>query len=273
MLPTFVIFLREGVEAAMIVAIVLAYLDRIGERRYFRDVWAGVASALLLAGTAGAAAYLTIRTYDGSTVQTVFETVTYLVAAAILTAMTFWMREHARSLGAELRARADAAIGRGERRGLFLLAFQAVGREGIETVVFTLAIAFSTSALQTGIGAALGLAASLAVAGAMYRFGRRINLHRFFSVLGTLLMIFAAALLVDAVENLQQLGVLPTVGGALWNTGRYLAEASSIGDVAHTFLGYVQAPNPLEIAVWLGYLVLAGGAFLRPWRQRASSVR
>src|SRR5579875_1382220 len=158
MLATLVIFLREGVEASMIVAILLAYLNRIGQREHFRDVFLGVGAALVLAGGGGVAAYLTIRSYDGSRVQTIFETATYLVAAAVLTYMTFWMRDHARSLSSELRKRTDAALDGRARWGLGLLAFQAVGREGLETVVFTLAIVFSRSAARALGGAAIGLA-------------------------------------------------------------------------------------------------------------------
>ena len=109
MLATLVIFLREGVEASMIVAILLSYLNRIGRREHFRDVFIGVGAALILATAGGAVAYETIRSYDGSRVQTIFETVTYLVAATVLTYMTFWMRKHARSLSKELRARAGDA--------------------------------------------------------------------------------------------------------------------------------------------------------------------
>ena len=110
MLATLVIFLREGVEASMIIAILLAYLNRIGRREHFRDVFLGVGAALVLATAGGVVAYYTIRSYDGSRVQTIFETVTYLIAAAVLTYMTFWMRKHARSLSKELRARTDAAL-------------------------------------------------------------------------------------------------------------------------------------------------------------------
>ncbi|MEO8888739.1 MAG: FTR1 family protein [Jatrophihabitantaceae bacterium] len=92
MVATLVIFLREGVEASMIVAILLAYLNRSGNRKYFRDVYIGVGAALLLAGAGGVIAYETIKSYDGSRAQTIFETGTYLLAAAVLTYMTFWMR-------------------------------------------------------------------------------------------------------------------------------------------------------------------------------------
>src|SRR5487761_1553595 len=98
MVATFVIFLREGIEASMIVAILLAYLDRIGKRQHFKDVLAGVAAALVLAAAGGVIAYLTIKTYAGPRTQTIFETATYALAAVVLTYMTFWMRSHSKNL-------------------------------------------------------------------------------------------------------------------------------------------------------------------------------
>jgi high-affinity iron transporter len=309
MLATLVIFLREGVEASMIVAILLAYLNRTGQRSHFKDVFLGVAAALVLAGGGGLLAYFTIRTYAGSRAQTIFETATFLLATAILTYMTFWMRSHARGLKSELQAKADAVLaahgrkaaarqraeavrvmagaaggggvagasgspsaaaapddredmGRGARWGLGLLAFQAVGREGLETVVFTLAIAFSVRH-QGGllIGALIGLAIALAIAFVMYRLGHRINIGRFFMIVGSLLMVFAAGLLVDAVENLQQLGWLPGGSHVLWHTGSILSEESALGDIAHSFFGYAQSPTVLQAIVYLAYLACVLFAF------------
>ena len=256
MLATLVIFLREGVEASMIIAILLAYLNRIGRREHFRDVFVGVGAALLLATAGGLAAYLTIRSYDGSRVQTIFETVTYLVAATVLTYMTFWMRKHARSLSKELRARADAALDGRARWGLGLLAFQAVGREGLETVVFTLAIVFSTSTAGALSGAVIGLAGSLGIAFVIYRLGHKLNLARFFTVIGVLLMVFAAGLLADAVENLQQLGWLPVLAAPMWHSAGLLSEDSALGDVLHSFFGYSDAPTPLQVLIYAGYLAV-----------------
>jgi high-affinity iron transporter len=262
-----VIFLREGIEASMIVAILLAYLNRIGQRRYFRDVFIGVGAALALAGAGGVAAYLTIRQYDGSRGQTIFETATYLLAAVVLTYMTFWMRNHARGLSSELRARTDAALTRGARTGLALLAFQSVGREGLETVVFTLAIVFSTSTQGALLGAVLGLAVSLVIAFFIYRLGHKLNLGRFFSVIGALLMVFAAGLLVDAVENLQELGWLPLLTHPIWHTGTLLSEDSTLGDIAHSFLGYADTPTVLQAVVYVAYLAVALVFFLKLWRR------
>jgi high-affinity iron transporter len=283
LLPTFVIFLREGVEASMIVAILLAYLARSGHREHFRDVYLGVAAALVLAFGGGAAAFLVIHTYEGSRVQTIFETGTFLLAAGVLTYMTFWMHSHARSLSAELRAKADSAMGRGARWSLALVAFQAVGREGLETVVFTLAIFFAASSSQANfaasipaaaLGAVLGVVGALMIAFAIYRLGHRLNLGRFFQVVGTLLILFAAGLLADAVENLQQLGWLPILSHPLWNTSAVLSEAGVLGDILHTFLGYAAQPTGLQLIVYLTYVVAAVGGFVwisgRPRRARVS---
>ncbi len=265
MLATFVIFLREGVEASMIVSILLAYLDRIGQRRHFRDVVVGVGAAIALMLGGGIAAYLLLKSYAGSRVQTIFETVTYLLAAVVLTYMTFWMQHHARSLSSELRSRAADALDGKARWGLGLLAFQAVGREGLETVVFTLAIVFASHGKGVLAGGAGGLALSLVLAFAMYRLGTKINVGRFFTIVGVLLMVFAAGLLADAVENLQQLGWLPALGPHLWNTSGALSENSSVGDVFHTFFGYADRPTAAQLIVYVVYLVAAVAFF---WRGR-----
>lgn len=262
MLATLVIFLREGVEASMIVAILLAYLNRIGRRDHFRYIFMGVGAALILATVGGAVAYETIRTYAGSRAQTIFETVTYLLAATVLTYMTFWMRNHARSLSKELRARTDAALNGGAKWGLGLLAFQAVGREGLETVVFTLAIIFSTSTASALTGASIGLAASMAIAFVIYRLGHKLNLARFFTVIGVLLMVFAAGLLADSVQNLQELGWLPLLKTPMWHSGSLLSESSAFGDVLHNFFGYSDTPTPLQLVIYVGYLAIVVAAYL-----------
>ena len=237
----------------------------------------GWAPRLILATGGGVAAYETIRSYDGSRVQTIFETVTFLVAATVLTYMTFWMRKHARSLSKELRARADAALDGRARWGLGLLAFQAVGREGLETVVFTLAIIFSTSTAGALAGAAIGLAGALGIAFVIYRLGHRLNLARFFTVIGVLLMVFAAGLLADSVENLQQLGWLPVLDSPMWHSARLLSENSAFGDVLHSFFGYSDAPTPLQLLIYVAYLGIAAAAYLGvrarprgPWRTAAA---
>ncbi len=280
MIPTFVIFLREGVEASMIVAILLSYLDQVGQRRYFRDVFWGVAAAFVLILAGGIAAYLLIDHYAGSRAQTIFEVVTYLLAAVVLTYMTFWMQAHSRTMKSELTARSDAAMEGGARWGLRLLAFQAVGREGLETMVFTLAIVFA-STNQAGtpvgsrgllVGGILGLAVALAIAYVIFRLGRRLNLGLFFRVIGVVLMVFAAGLLADAVQGMQELGWLPFLEQPLWDTSRYLNESSNIGDVFHSLLGYADHPTVLQAVVWVTYLTVATTAFIAKGRRAKSAT-
>ncbi|MFI5041335.1 MAG: FTR1 family protein [Acidimicrobiales bacterium] len=258
---TFVIFLREGIEASMIVAMLLASLDRIGQREHFRDVIAGVAAAMVLVAVGGVTAYLTIKSYAGSRAQTIFETVTYVIAAVMLTYMTFWMRDHARTLSAELRTRTEAALDGRARWGLGLLAFQAVGREGLETMVFTLAIVFASSSHGVIAGGAAGLVVSLGFAFAIYHLGKRINIAVFFKVMGALLMVFAAGILVDAIQNLQQLGWIPILTHPIWNSARVLSEGSTVGDIFHSFFGYADSPTLGQAIVYVTYLVVAIGAF------------
>jgi high-affinity iron transporter len=264
-IPTFVIFLREGIEASMIVAILLSYLSRINQRRHFRDVWLGVAAAMVLVLAGGFGAFFLIKQYEGSNVQTYFETATYLLAAGVLTGMTYWMHKHARTMAKELQAKSDLALSKGTRWGLGVLSFQAVGREGLETMVFTLAIVFASSRQAATpvhgnlllVGAVLGLMVALALAYAMYKMGTKLNLGKFFRILGLILMFFAAGLLADAVENLQQLGWLTLGSHVMWNSSGVVTESSSLGDILHSLLGYADHPTIMQGIVWLAYIVFS----------------
>lgn len=267
MAATFLIFLREGIEASMIVAILLAYLDRAGQRRHFRDVLFGVGAALILVLAGGVAAYLTLKAYAGSRTQTIFETATYVVAAAVLTYMTFWMRNHSRSISSDLKRRADAALDGRARLGLGLLSFQAVGREGLETMVFTLAIVFASSTKGVLVGGVAGLAVSLVIALGIYRFGKKMDVGRFFRIVGALLMVFAAGLLADAIENLQKLGWISFLASPVWNTSGFLAEGSTFGDILHSFFGYADRPSVLQLICYLAYLAVSVAAFLQLGRR------
>ncbi len=263
MIGSFLIFLREGIEGSMVVSIILTYLASAGRRDLFRWVFGGVLAALVGSAIAGIGLYVFVKdTFIGSTAQTWFETGTFIVAVLVLTYMTFWMKEHGRSLSSDVREELGGALRLDSGFALALVAFVTVGREAIETAIFTLAIAFSTSVLSLLIGAVLGLAVALALSTAMYRAGVRLNLKRFFTVVGVLLIVVAAGLLSDAVENLQSLGVLPGGGQALWHTGRWISEDKGIGDVLHGLLGYAASPTALQLMAWAIFLALALAAFL-----------
>lgn len=238
----------------MIVAILLAYLDRIGQRKHFKDVVFGVVSALVLAVVAGTAIFLTVKTYADTTFQQIFETVTYIFATIVMTYMTFWMSKHARDLTGTLRGKADGVFAANARFGLAAIAFQAVGRESLESMVFTLAIVFASSGQGVIVGGIGGLLVSLAISFWIYRMGRRLNVGRAFKYLGIALMVFSAGLLVDAIQNLQELGVLSILSTPLWNTTNYLSEQSTLGDIVHTFLGYADRPTALQLIAYVIYL-------------------
>jgi high-affinity iron transporter len=266
------IFAREGIEGTLICSILLTYLASAGRRDLFRFVFLGAGTAVVLAVAAGIVLWIVSRdAFINSTAQAWFETVVFAVAVAVLTYMTFWMRRHSRNMGRELRVRISGVVSGGSGFALALIAFVTVGREAIETVIFLLAIAYQSSPLQLVIGAVIGLAVALSVTFAMYRVGLRINLGRFFAIVGSLLMVVAAGLLADTVQNLQGLGVLPGGSMTLWNVSRTLPDDTGIGDVLHGLVGYSAAPTLLQAILWAGFLGVGLTLFLRPARGRISA--
>ncbi len=272
MVGSLLIFAREGIEGTLICSILLTYLASAGRRDLFRFVFLGAGTAVVLAVAAGIVLWIVSRdAFINSTAQAWFETVVFAVAVAVLTYMTFWMRRHSRNMGRELRVRISGVVSGGSGFALALIAFVTVGREAIETVIFLLAIAYQSSPLQLVIGAVIGLGVALSVAFAMYRVGLRINLGRFFAIVGSLLMVVAAGLLADAVQNLQGLGVLPGGSMTLWNVSRTLPDDTGIGDVLHGLVGYSAAPTLLQAILWAGFLGVGLTLFLRPARGRISA--
>jgi high-affinity iron transporter len=262
------IFAREGIEGTLICSILLTYLASAGRRDLFRYVFAGAGAAVVLATAVGIVLWIVSRdAFIGSASQQWFETGVFAVAVCVLTYMTFWMRRHSRNMGRELRMRVSGAVTGGSGIALAVVAFVTVGREAVETVIFLLAIAYQSSPLQLGIGALIGLGISLAVSFAMYRVGVRINLGRFFAIVGSLLMVVAAGLLADAVQNLQKLGVLPGGSMTLWDMSRTLPDNNGIGDVLHGLLGYSAAPTALQAVLWAAFLAVGLILFLRPARR------
>jgi high-affinity iron transporter len=273
------IFAREGIEGTLICSILLTYLGSAGRRDLFRYVFLGAGSAVVLATAMGIVLWIvsrdaltgsTSQQWIGSASQQWFETGVFAVAVGVLTYMTFWMRRHSRSLGRDLRAKVSGAVSGGSGIALGLVAFVTVGREAIETVIFLIAIAYQSSPLQLLIGAVIGLAISFAVSFAMYRVGLRINLGRFFAIVGSLLMVVAAGLLADGVQNLQELGVLPGGSMTLFDVSRTLPDDAGIGDVLHGLVGYSAAPTALQAVIWGTFLIVGLTLFLRPVKRRLS---
>jgi high-affinity iron transporter len=266
---------REGLEASLIVGIVLGYLAKTENRRYFRLIWLGTAAAVAVSVAAGAALFFTIGELEGRGEQ-IFEGVAMLSAVAVLTWMIFWMRKQAANIKKELEAKLASAIAAGSAIGLASVVFFAVLREGVETALFLFAIGESSTPLATGIGAVVGLAISISLGVAIYMGSRRLNLRQFFTATGLLLIVFAAGLLAHAVHEFQEAGILPQTVEHLWNTNGLVSEDSHFGKFLTALFGYNSDPSALEVGVWITYLTVALTLFLRPllaWRREPAPAQ
>ena len=261
MVSSLVITLREGLEAALIVSIVLAYLRQVGAGHRRGEVWLGVIAAAVVSVLAAVALQALGAELEGIA-EELFEGTTMLLAAGVLTWMIFWMARQARLIKGELQRSVDRALAGSARMGLFTLAFVAVAREGLETALFLGAAAFGSSPLETLLGGLLGLAAAAVLAGLLYAGTLRLDLRAFFAVTGVLLLLFAAGLLAHGVHEFQEAGVLPTIVEHLWSTKAVLDDQSFVGALLRSVFGYNDDPSFLEVVAYLGYVAIIGRAAL-----------
>lgn len=254
MAAAFLITLREGLEAALIVGIIAAYLVKIGRRDTLSTVLIGVVAAIGLSVAAGVAIVLTIGRLP-TLVQEGIEGIAGLIAVAVLTWMLFWMRRAGRALKGQLEHGVDLAISQGSSRAIVGLAFVAVIREGLELVLFTLAIITSAGVgPATLLGAVLGLAGAIGLGWAIFVGGRRVDLRRFFTITGAVLIFVAAGLVAFSIHAFGEAGIIVN-GGSTFDIGSVLPESSPIGTVLAALFGYRSAPTPLELIGYLAYLI------------------
>lgn len=261
MYGAFVITLREGLEAFLVVAILLACLNRVGATAFSRFIWAGVGLAVLASAVA-AGALQAVALQFTARAAALFEAGASLLAAAVLTWMVHWMQGRSRSLRNEVETAAARAVRRGETWGLAALAFTTVAREGLETVLFLFALAAGGRG-EILAGAAAGLAAAGAVVVAVFRSSRRVNLRAFFLATGVLLVVIAAGFLAHTVRGLQEAGVLAEAARPAWDTSRWLPDVSLLGGLLHAFAGYTARPSAAEVVPYVGYLIVSLGLFVR----------
>jgi high-affinity iron transporter len=200
-LGTFVITLREGFEAALIVGLILAYLNKTGRREQSTAVWWGVAAAALTSFAIGATLFLSVGELNGTS-EKIYEGATMIFAAALVTWMAFWMRKQAAGIGAHLREQVSESLRTGGAIGLAMVAFVAVAREGLETALFMFASTESSGPAIAVAGGALGLVASVGLGVAFYRGALRLDLSKFFTATSVLVIAFAAYLVFGGVHEL-----------------------------------------------------------------------
>jgi high-affinity iron transporter len=257
--------LREGFEATLLVAIVLAYLVKIGRREDFRQVWYGVGAAVVLSLFVAGALFTTASGLGG-TAGMIFKSAAMWLAVAFLTYMVLWMRRQSRTVAQGIRRGVDSAVEKGSRLALATLVFVMVFREGLETGLFMFGITQTSTPLGVALGAVAGIAGAVALGYAVYAGGKRIDLGMFFKVTGVLLILVAAGLLARGMAMIEIAGVIPAFFYPLWDATHVsvLTSGSFVGQFLTAFLGWDPKPDLLEFAVWVLYLAGVGYAFLRP---------
>jgi high-affinity iron transporter len=267
LLGNYLIGLREGLEATLVVSILVAFLVRSGRRDQLGPVSAGVGAAIAV--SVAAAFILTYVAADllDSDQQELFEAVTSLLAVIFVTWMIFWMRAFARSLATNLRGRLEQAIGLGGL-AVALVAFLAVAREGLETsLLFYAAARGATGSGGPLLGISLGVASAAALGWLLYAGAVRINLTVFFRWTGLALILVAAGILSNGVHALQEYGVLPGPHTYAWNiSGWYDATGSWYGALLGGMFNVSATPTVLQVVAWIGYLVPVLVLFLLPRR-------
>jgi high-affinity iron transporter len=265
---SFVIALREGIEAALIVSIILAYLKQLGASDRSRLVWWGTLLAVVLSALVGTAVFVAGAEFEGAT-EEIFEGVVTLAAVGVLTWMIFWMRRQGARIRSELHDKVDTALVAG---GLALagLAFFAVLREGVETALFLYAAAQGTAVESTEVapaaqlvGAALGLVLAIVLGVLLYRGGIRMNLRSFFRITGWILIVVAAGLSAYALHELQEAGWIPILEAHAYDVSSSLPDDAGLGAILRGLVGYNADPTWLEVVGWAAYLLIVGALFLR----------
>jgi high-affinity iron transporter len=261
----FLITLREGIEAALLISIILAYLNAIGRRDRHRMVWTGTALAVGGSVVAGAVIFLVAGELSHAAGE-VFEGVVSYLAVGVLTWMIFWMRRNAIRIKGQLQDKVDVAVASGSSLALGALAFLVVGREGLETALFLFS-AFKagaeTPAALTILGALLGLALAAGLGIALYKGGIRLNLRTFFRVTGALILVVAASLVVYGTHELLEVGAFRFLEGTfLLEEAGALAVVTSL--INRVVVGLGGQPTWLEFGLWLTYILITGFMFFRP---------
>lgn len=259
--------LREGVEAALIVSIVLAYLVKTGHGASAGRVWLGTGLAVGLSLAIGIVLFNTVGAFEEPYEQ-IFEGTMMFVAAGVVTWMLFWMRRQASSVKGELHAAVDRAVASGASWGLALLAFTAVIREGLETSLFLVgqATSASTDAAWVLLGALAGLAIAVLIGYGFYRGSRRLNLASFFRWTGVALVFIAAGLLSNGIHEFVEIGAL---GSGPWTATAYdisgvLSHNEGVGAFLRAIFGYSASPEVITLVAHVAYVVVVLALYLRP---------
>ena len=270
MLGNFLIGLREGLEAAIVVSILIAYLIKINRRDQIRSVWIGVGLALVLCIGFTAALAVPSTTLSDSA-EEAFAGVVSLLAVGTVTWMIFWMKKAARALSGELRRGVDQALVTGAS-ALVTLAFVAVAREGLETAIFIWSTIQATGVTAGPVfGAILGLLTAVALGFLIYNQTVKLNISTFFRWTGVLLILVAAGVLMYAIHEFQELGWLPGEDNIAFDVSSTIPPESWYGSVLKGAINFTPAPSVLQVVAWFAYVIPVTVLYFLPPKQSAET--
>lgn len=274
MFVPFLIMLREGVEAALIVSLIASYLKRTGRSKWFAAMWTGVFIAVALCLAVGVFINETTGEFPQKQ-QELFEGIVAAIAVGILTWMVFWMRNVSRNIKAQLEDAVDHALQKGSNNGwpLVLMVFLAVAREGLESVFFLLAAFQQDVGIAPPIGAILGLATAVVLGILLYWGGVRLNLAKFFKWSSLFILFVAAGLAAGAIRAFHEAGLWNHFQAVAFDLSNSLSTHTLLGTLLEGILGYQESPTVSEVAVYFIYLIPALLLFFWPARPAASAAK
>ena len=253
MFANLLIGLRERLEASLVVSILIAYLVKVNRRHEIRYIWIGVASALV-----SVIAIFTVITIAFDNLSFYWQEVVggtlSILAAILVTWMIFWMRRTARTLKRELEGHLESALGLGAG-ALIAIAFLTVGREGLETAAIIWSTIVGSATTGPFIGAAAGIAIAVVLGYLIYRGALKVNLSRFFTITGALLIVVAAGVLADGIFDLQEAGVLPGFAMRAFDISSTIPPDSWYGTLLKGTFNFQPDPSWLQVVAWIGYIV------------------
>jgi high-affinity iron transporter len=264
MFPAFVLALREGLEAALIIGVIQGVLRKIDKREYSAAVWGGMFTAVVVSLVVGILLQVLGASFEGET-EEIFEGITMLLAAGVLTWVIFWMQAQARSRAKKLEADIQHAAANRSRRVLFGIAFLAVVREGVELALFLTAASFTTNGSQTILGALLGLGSVVLIAWGLFTSLIRLDIRKFFLVTSFLLILFAAGLVAHGVHEFNEVGWIPSIVEPVWDTNHILDERSSLGELLKALFGYNGNPSLTEVIAYVLFILVVAVGFWLQW--------
>lgn len=275
MLPSFLLSLREGLEAALIIGIVLGALQKIRRTDLAPALWVGTIAALIVSILTAVILTLFSMSLE-ETAEQIYEGITMLLAAGILTWMIFWMSKQAKNIKTELEEGVNKAAATTGKRAIFGLAFLAVVREGVELALFITAAFFAggnesvtANIILTLAGVVLGLGTAVLLGWSLLAATARLNLRRFFQITGYLLILFAAGLVAHGIHEFNEVGWIPSIIEHVWDVNAIVDEKSVFGELLKTLFGYNGNPSLTEIIGYFIYLATAVFFFTRTTVQPA----